>query len=122
MRLWHEQMINRLPKNQLLGQHRECCALRGNGWEKKHRTVDYVFLYSPYCLYRYHSLVMDEMEKRGYKVSIEWRDKNYRGKTAEKYYDLEEKIIESPIYKEHNAEYLIECIENLRKKGIKLEL
>ena len=48
MRLWHEQMINRLPKNQLLGQHRECCALRGNGWEKKHRTVDYVFLYSPY--------------------------------------------------------------------------
>ena len=25
-------------------------------------------------------------------------------------------------YKEHNADYLIECIENLRKKGIKLEL
>ena len=65
---------------------------------------------------------MDEMEKRGYKVSIEWRDKNYRGKTAEKYYDLEEKVIESPIYKEHNAEYLIECIENLRKKGIQLEI
>ena len=67
MRLWHEQMITQLPKNQLLGQHRECCALRGNGWEKKHRTVDYVFLYSPYCLYRYHSLVMDEMEKEGIK-------------------------------------------------------
>ena len=122
MRLWHEQIINILPKNQLLGQHRECCALRGNGWMKKHKTVDYVFLYSPYHLFSYHAVVMDEMEKRGYKVSIEWRDKNYRGKTAEKYYDLEEKVIESPIYKEHNAEYLIECIENLRKKGIKLEL
>ena len=36
--------------------------------------------------------------------------------------NLEEKIIESPIYKEHNAEYLIECIENLQRKGIKLEL
>ena len=23
MRLWHEQMIPKLPKNQLLGQHRE---------------------------------------------------------------------------------------------------
>ena len=23
MRLWHEQMIDSLPKNQLLGQHRE---------------------------------------------------------------------------------------------------
>lgn len=122
MRLWHEQMINRLPKNQLLGQHRECCALRGNGWEKKHRTVDYVFLYSPYCLYRYHSLVMDEMEKRGYKVSAEWRDKNYRGKIAEKYNNLEEVNINTPIYKEHTHEYLIECIENLRKKGIVLEL
>ena len=122
MRLWHEQMITQLPKNQLLGQHRECCALRGNGWQKKHRTVDYVFLYSPYCLYRYHSLVMDEMEKRGYKVSIEWRDKNYRGKQAEKYDALEEKTIDKPIYKEHNAEYMIECIENLQKKGIELEV
>ena len=116
MRLWHEQMINKLPKNQLLGQHRECCALRGNGWEKKHRTVNYVFLYSPYCLYRYHSLVMDEMEKRGYQVSVEWRDKNYRGKIAEKYADLEEVAVDTPIYKEHNHEYLLECIENLRKR------
>jgi len=122
MRLWHEQMISILPKNQLLVQHRECCALRGNGWNKKHKTVDYVFSYSPYHLFMYHSLVMDEMEKRGYRVSIEWRDKNYRGKTAENYDTLEEKRIERPIYKEHNAEYLLECIENLRNKGIKLEL
>jgi len=84
MRLWHEEIIHLLPRNQLLGQHRECCALRGNGWGKKHKTVDYVFLYSPYHLFVYHSLVMDEMEKRGYRVSIEWRDKNYRGKEAEK--------------------------------------
>lgn len=122
MRLWHEQMIPLLPKNQLLGQHRECCALRGNGWKKKHKTVDYVFSYSPYELFLYHSLVMDEMEKRGYQVSIEWRDKNYRGKVAEKYRNLEEKMIDSPIYKEHNQEYLQECIENLREKGIELEL
>ena len=33
MRLWHEQMIPKLPKNQLLGQHRECCALRGKWME-----------------------------------------------------------------------------------------
>ena len=122
MRLWHEQIIPLLPKNQLLGQHRECCALRGNGWKKKHKTVDYVFSYSPYELFLYHSLVMDEMEKRGYQVSIEWRDKNYRGKIAEKYRNLEEKMIDSPIYKEHNQEYLQECIENLREKGIELEL
>lgn len=27
MRLWHERFIPLLPKSQLLGQHRECCAL-----------------------------------------------------------------------------------------------
>ena len=35
MRLWHEEIIHLLPKNQILGQHRECCALRGNGWNGK---------------------------------------------------------------------------------------
>ena len=122
MRLWHEQIIHLLPKNQLLGQHRECCALRGNGWNKKHKTVDYVFTYSPYNLFIYHSKIMDEMEKRGYRVSREWRDKNYRGQKAESYSNLEETNISSPIYKEHNSEYLLECIENLAGKGIKLDI
>ena len=122
MRLWHEQIIHLLPKNQLLGQHRECCALRGNGWNKKHKTVDYVFTYSPYNLFIYHSKIMDEMEKRGYRVSIEWRDKNYRGQKAESYSNLEETNISSQIYKEHNDEYLAECIENLAGKGIKLDI
>ena len=122
MRLWHEQIIQLLPKNQLLGQHRECCALRGNGWNKKHKTVDYVFTYSPYNLFIYHSKIMDEMEKRGYTVSTEWIDKNYRGQKAESYSNLEETNISSPIYKEHNNEYLLECIENLATKGIKLDI
>lgn len=122
MRLWHEQIIHLLPKNQLLGQHRECCALRGNGWNKKHKTVDYVFTYSPYNLFIYHSKIMDEMEKRGYRVSTEWRDKNYRGQKAESYSNLEETNISTPIYKEHNDEYLFECIENLAGKGIKLDI
>jgi len=65
---------------------------------------------------------MEEMEKRGYNVSVEWKDKNYRGKAAEKYDNLEEEIIDSPIYKEHNSEYLAECIENLEKKGIQLKV
>ena len=122
MRLWHEQIIHLLPKNQLLGQHRECCALRGKGWNKKHKTVDYVFTYSPYNLFIYHSKIMDEMEKRGYRVSIEWRDKNYRGQKSESYSNLEETSISTPIYKEHNNEYLLECIENLAGKGIKLDI
>lgn len=44
MRLWHEALLPKLPRQQLLGQHREVAALRGAGWGKKHATVDYVLL------------------------------------------------------------------------------
>ena len=121
MRLWHEALISQLPRPQLLGQHRECCALRGNGWGKKHATVDYVFTYSPYRLYAYHDLIMKEMANRGYKVSQEWFDKNYRGKICPSYEDLPEETLTSPIYKEHDAAYYKECLDNLREKGIELE-
>ena len=65
---------------------------------------------------------MNEMNRRGYQVATEWIDKNYRGKIAESYDNLEETEISSPIYKEHNEAYLQECIENLRLKGIEIEL
>ena len=71
MRLWHQDLIAKLPRQQLLGQHRECCALRGKGWQRKHATVNYVFDYSPYRLFRYHELIMQEMTNRGYRVSPE---------------------------------------------------
>ena len=62
------------------------------------------------------------MNNTGYKVVNEWRDKNYRGKIAESYDNLEEMEINTPIYKEHNEAYLQECIENLRLKGIEIDL
>ncbi|WP_235838937.1 pyrimidine dimer DNA glycosylase/endonuclease V [Desulfosporosinus metallidurans] len=46
MRLWHQDLLPILPRAQILGQHRECCALRGKGWGRKHSTVDYVFSHS----------------------------------------------------------------------------
>ena len=118
MRLWHEELISKLPRQQLLGQHRECCALRGNGWGKKHETVNYVFGYEPYLLFKYHELIMQEMKNRGYNVSKEWLDKNYRGKICVPHNDLKEYKINKPIYKEHDAAYYDECIENLAQKDI----
>lgn len=120
MRLWHQDMIAKLPRQQLLGQHRECCALRGNGWGKPHATVNYVFDHSPYLLFAYHQLIMEEMTERGYKVSPEWRDKNYRGKTCPAYSNLEELSLSSPIYPEHDQAYYQECQQNLQEKGIEI--
>ena len=107
MRLWNEALISQLPRPQLLGQHRECCALRGNGWGRKHATVDYVFTHSPYRLYGYHDLIMEEMAARG--------------KTCPPYQDLAEEKLKSPIYSEHDNSYYEECLANLREKGIELE-
>lgn len=120
MRLWHEVLIPKLPRQQLLGQHRECCALRGKGWGKPHSTVNYVFDHSPYKLVQYHWLIMTEMENRGYKPDELWKNPLYRGKAIESYTGLPEVAIETPIYPEHHDDYLKECLDNLAEKDIYL--
>ena len=129
MRLWHQKLIPHLPRQQLLGQHRECAALRGAGWGKKHSAVNYVFDHEPDKLVAYHYLIMNEMGRRGYKPDITWRYPDYRGKTlgyqcgwANAQNVL--KIIEENelIYPEHNDEYLKECLDNLAGKGIQITL
>ncbi|MEC0368403.1 TIGR02328 family protein [Paenibacillus chibensis] len=119
MRLWHEALISRLPRPQLLGQHRECCALRGNGWGKKHATVNYVFEYSPMMLVRYHGLIMKEMRDRTYQVDILWENPLYRGKSCEPWPDAELAALnEAAAYPEHDDAYLQECLDNLAGKGL----
>lgn len=122
MRLWHQDIIEKLPRAQLLGQHRECCALRGKGWGRTHSVVDYVFTYSPYKLFQYHKLVIDQMTQRSYKFSEDWLNPNYRGKSLSPNKDLKDIGLTSPIYPEHNRSYYRECQENLLEKGIVIEL
>ncbi len=121
MRLWHVDLLTKLPRQQLLGQHREACALRGAGWGKKHATVDYVFTHPYAWLYGYHLEVMREMIRRGYKVEPLWRVRSYRGKvlgcdpTTFTDGDIHSR------YPEHNAAYLGECIANLAGKGVVID-
>ena len=149
MRLWHQRLIHYLPRQQLLGQHRECCALRGKGWGKKHSVVNYVFEHPYSWLFYYHRLVLCEMSARVYKFSYDWACENYRG-TSLLYTDpndpfvaedfvilrkdkpLSEKAIwfwfnsstnadeVQLVYLEHDDAYLLECINNLRSKGVEL--
>lgn len=129
MRLWHEKLIPLLDRQRLLGQHRECCALRGRGWNRKHATVDYVFTHFPDNLVAYHYLVMDEMKRRGYKPDEKWYNCDYRGATlgVEKGWTnpkfiqnilLNTQISGEPIYFEHDDAYLNECLNNLKEKGV----
>ena len=119
MRLWHQDIISLLPRQQLLGQHRECCAMRGLGWGKKHATINYVFTHNPQMLYNYHLLIMTEMENRGYKADPLWLSSSYRGKLCNESYPSIS--LQHPVhnrYPEHNDSYLQECIDNLAGKGI----
>lgn len=120
MRLWHQDLISKLPREQLLGQHRECAALRGRGWGRPHATVNYVFTHSPYKLYQYHQMIMNEMMRRGYQPDPLWQEPAYRGKTEVAYRDLKVIPLTDPIYPEHDSFYLKECLDNLADKGIRL--
>ena len=128
MRLWHQKLLSKLPRQQLLGQHRECAALRGKGWGKKHSVVDYVFTHIPEKLVAYHFCVMDEMERRGYHPDSIWRNINYRGKTlGEDSNWCDEALVDiwynfhGNIYEEHNKFYYQDCIDNLANKGISIK-
>ena len=117
MRLWHYKLIRNLPRAQLLGQHRECCALRGKGWGKKHSTVDYVFEHPYIMLFDYHKKVIAEMERRGHKVYAAWKDPHYRGTQLGVVDNLpNENKLRHPVYPEHTNKYLSECIENILEK------
>ena len=131
MRLWHQNLIPKLPRQQLLGQHRECCALRGRGWGRRHSVVNYVFEHDPALLVAYHFLVMDEMKRRHYNPDSTWYNPNWRGKELGETNWVQWPLVESllskneagiHIYKEHNTDYLQECLENLKSKGIDLDV
>lgn len=124
MRLWHQSLIPYLPDNQLKGQHRECCALRGKGWNKKHSTIDYVFTYDMEYLVAYHHLIINELLNRNRNIAYEWLFPTYRGKKlgtdnrvdALFVDEILKKFGRHRIFKEHDELYYYECLENLLHK------
>lgn len=124
MRLWHQSLLSKLPQKQLCGQWRECAALLGNGWGKKHSVVNYVFDHSESFLVAYSILVFFEMKRRGYnpnpKMMRNQLLKRYSEEKVDKFIILGKDISQRGllIYKEHDNNYLKECILNLKNKGI----
>lgn len=131
MRLWPLCILDQLPRQQLLGQHRECCALRGKGWGRKHSTVDYVFRHPFFWLVVYHWCIIDELIRRGYAPEDKWNDYEYRGKVLgvdktdftkkDTNYVIFSDVRVPLIYPEHDENYLDECIANLARKGVTID-
>lgn len=121
MRLWHKDLLYYLPKQTLLGQHRECCTLRGLSWGKKHYIVDYIFTHNYLKLTHYHKWVMKILiEKYNVNIDKNWLMDTYRGKKIEfvEFQNLPN-INYAMInynYLEHDYIYLEICLHNLKYK------
>lgn len=115
MRLWHKQLIPYLPRQQLMEQWRECCVIARNIANKgspNHLLVNKIMEYPSVHFLIYSLTVMNEIEKRGYKVS-EKSKVNFQ-KNYDKFNDG--KGGNYIFYDWHNKRYLNQCLYNLQEK------
>lgn len=122
MRLWHYKLIPYLPKQQLTGQWRECCAIAKNILEKgtpNHLLVNKVMNYSEDEFNLYSRQVWAEMCKRGYRC--DWYKFSIYRKDCPYEYKGEPQLFVGW----HNTRYLNQCLGNLEEKydcgGLSLE-
>lgn len=118
MRLWHKYLITVLPKQQLLGQWRECCLIAKNIAEKgtpNHLLVNKVMEYPIEHFLIYCDSIYEEMCFRGYKC-----DPNKVMQYADVLkFDLSKRyeISYLDIFEGwHNDRYLTQCFYNLQEK------
>ena len=114
MRLWSYEILDVLPRLQLISQWRECLGMK-RGLEKdnlNHGLVNYIKKYPTALFYWYTYEVAAEMERRGI---------NFQRKYLE---EIEEFCVRCPmndemVYPEHNERYLRECLYNLEEKAMR---
>lgn len=130
MRLWHKDMVRSLPQKQLCSQWRECCCIAKNlstNGTPSHILVNKILDYPIGHFIKYTQLVMNEMWRRGYKISKASMNKfndnmiKYCGACS-----CDTNLTIDDIFPEwHNDRYLLQCYYNLQEKydcgGIKKE-
>lgn len=112
MRLWHKDLIDSLPRKQLLGQWRECCVIIKNIKEKgtpNHLLVNKIMDYDLKHFYTYGLYVFIETEHRDYKCNLRKFDQYFKGGKIVKTFD---ELFDGW----HNERYLDQCFYNLQEK------
>lgn len=116
MRLWSKQIINYLPKKQLLSQWREIIAIIGlikkYGFPN-HILVNIIMDYPLNHLASYAKLVIDEMESRGYKIN------NSKIQYVYEFCGKPNVLFQDIYYNWHDNLYLKICIYNLYEKYLR---
>ena len=118
MRLWHKDLIPVLPRQQLLGQWRECCLIAKNIKEKgtpNHLLVNKIMDYPIEHFLLYSASIYFEMIWKGFKPNEQCFSKwiplfgNDKDETPCPYY--------MDLFKDwHNDRYLHQCLAYLQEK------
>lgn len=114
MRIWHKDLIDVLPRKQLLSQWRElkCMVVNiNNNGTPNHVLVNKIMDYDFDHLCSYATLIFNEMNKRGYKVNINVLNDIYKIKQ-----EFQNIKYENIFCKWHNTRYLKQCLFNLQEK------
>ena len=114
MRLWHKELIHCLPKNQLLGQWRECCCIAKSIAEKgtpNHILVNKIMDYPIDHFAYYCRIVYRFMEMREYKCNPD---------LLSKYLNIDWQyswVYVGDLFRDwHNPRYYKQCYYNLQEK------
>ena len=116
MRLWHKDLVQYLPKKQLIGQWRECCCIAKNISEKRtpnHILVNKIMDYEIKHFIRYSAHVAWCMVLRGYRVDFHKFGKYFVDEIC--FGDTDIRV--SDLFPNwHNDRYLKQCLYNLQEK------
>ena len=116
MRIWHKDLIQVLPRQQLLGQWRECCAIARNiavNGTPNHVLVNRVMEYPTAHLWKYGWMIYQEMLRRGYKADYYKFEDWIREPAEDEQIPSEDELFEGW----HNGRYLRQCLYNLEEKA-----
>jgi len=121
LRLWNKDLIDVLPKHQLIGQWRECCAIASNLAKfgtPNHILVNKILDYPIDHFYTYSIIfVYRELVKRDIKVmshTLEQFSENIKEFSGKSYFEV---IPPNKVFDcWHNTRYLLQCLSNLEEK------
>ena len=118
MRLWHKDLIPLLPRNQLIGQWRECCALAkgiAKTGKTNHILINRIMEYPLGHFYTYCTLVRNELRRRGYACNGDALWKWVSGWPER--IGIHSIVSIDELFKGwHNKRYLLQCYYNLEEK------
>ena len=122
MRLWHKEMIPFLPRQQLIGQWRECCCIARSiaiHNTPNHLLVNKICKFPLSHFYTYSRMICEEMWNRGYSCDWSHFSKWVPGLTyGELQVDVDELFEEDSDDGSswHDERYFWQCYYNLEEK------